>query len=144
MLSLTLPRDEVTVPVARHVVRSSMREIGVDRDTVSDLEIALAEACTNVLDHSGPGDEYVVSLSVEPTTAVLRVVDRGRGFDFGAMSGLDPSATADRGRGVALMRALVDRVKFTSVPEDGTVVHLEKGLALDVDTPASHLLERPD
>lgn len=142
-LSLILPRDEVTVPVARHVVRSSMREVGVARDTISDLEIALTEACTNVLKHSGPGDKYEVSLSVEPGSAVLRVIDRGDGFDVETLGGLDAAATDEDGRGLSLMQALVDTVKFTSVPEDGTVVRMEKELTFDADAPAARLLQPP-
>jgi serine/threonine-protein kinase RsbW len=130
-LSLTLPRDEMTVPVARHVIRSSMREIGVDRDCVGDLELALTEACTNVLKHSGPGDEYELSMSVEPDVATLRVIDTGRGFDFAGFDRDAAAATAEEGRGVQLMHALVDQIRFTSVPEEGTVVHLQKELRFD-------------
>lgn len=130
-LSLTLPRDELTVPVARHVMRSSMREIGVDRDCVDDLELALTEACTNVLKHSGPGDQYDVSLSVDPDTATLRVIDTGRGFDIDALDRDAAGATAEAGRGVHLMQALVDQLKFVSIPEEGTVVQLEKEIHFD-------------
>lgn len=133
----------MTVSVARHVVRSSMHEVGVARDTISDIEIALTEACTNVLKHSGPGDRYEVSLSVEPATAVLRVVDRGHGFDVERLAGLDAAATDEDGRGLSLMQALVDTVKFTSVPEDGTVVRMEKELTFDSDAPAARLLQLP-
>lgn len=38
--------------------------------------------------------------------------------------------SAERGRGVALMRALVDSIDFDSDPESGTVVHLVKQLTL--------------
>jgi serine/threonine-protein kinase RsbW len=145
-LSLTLPRDEMTVPVARHVIRSSMTEIGVDRDCVGDIEIALTEACTNVLKHSGPGDQYDVSLMLDPSLATLRVIDTGRGFDFGSLESGAAEATAEQGRGVDLMRALVDQVKFTSIPEAGTIVHLEKEIRFDPDGPYAQLQarRRPD
>lgn len=141
-LSLTLPRDEMTVPVARHVIRSSMTEIGVDRDCVGDLELALTEACTNVLKHSGPGDRYDVSLSVDPDLATLRVIDTGRGFDFGTFGRDGAAATAEEGRGVQLMHALVDQLKFTSVPEEGTIVHLEKEIDFDPGGPYAELQRR--
>jgi anti-sigma regulatory factor (Ser/Thr protein kinase) len=89
-LALTLPRDEQTVPVARHIVRNAMEQVGVEETCVYDVELALSEACTNVLVHSGPGDE--------------------------------------RGRGLGLMQAMVDRVDFTSRSEKGTIVTLEKVL----------------
>jgi hypothetical protein len=39
--------------------------------------------------------------------------------------------TAQAGRGVALMRALVDNVAFRSEPQLGAVVHMVKSLAYD-------------
>jgi serine/threonine-protein kinase RsbW len=141
-LSLTLPRDEMTVPVARHVVRSSMREVGVHPNCVSDIEIALTEACTNVLQHSGPGDKYDISLSLDPSVATLRVVDSGRGFDFDSLDGFDAGHDDEQGRGVSLIQALVDQVRFTSIPEEGTIVHLEKELEFDEESPFAELMRR--
>ena len=63
-LSLALPRDEMTVPVARQIASGAMDRLGVDRDCVSDIEVALSEACTNVIQHSGPGDDYEVSVTL--------------------------------------------------------------------------------
>lgn len=130
-LTLCLPRDGLTVPIARHVVRNSMEEVGVGEDCIAAIELALSEACTNVLKHSGPGDEYEVVLSIDPPNAVIRVVDRGHGFDFQNLSNESAPPTAERGRGIELMRALVDEVKFTSLPEEGTIVHLEKELVFE-------------
>ena len=127
-LGLLLPRDARTVPVARHICRESLRELGVAQECVGDIEIALTEACTNVLDHSGPGDQYEVQVTLTEQDCVIRVVDGGHGFDTEAPRVLADGA-AERGRGIALMHALVDRVKFESRPEEGTIVHLEKQLA---------------
>jgi serine/threonine-protein kinase RsbW len=125
-LALWLPRDEMSIPVARHIVKSAMENVGVHDGCVHDIEIALTEACTNVLQHSGPGDEYEVSFELDDSVAILRVVDTGRGFDFAALEDTEAAPTDERGRGLSLMHALVDKVKFESKPEAGTVVHLEK------------------
>src|SRR5579872_2414434 len=81
ILALALPRDEQTIPVSRHIAVNAMNEIGVTEDCMQDIAVALTEACTNVLRHSGPGDEYEVSLEVDEDQCVIRVVDTGRGFD---------------------------------------------------------------
>jgi serine/threonine-protein kinase RsbW len=127
-LALTLPRDELTVPVARHIVHNAMEQVGVDETCVYDFELALSEACTNVLLHSGPGDEYVVRLDLEDRIGVIRVIDVGHGFDSGGLQAGDQLVDAERGRGLGLMQALVDRVDFTSRDEEGTIVTLEKVL----------------
>jgi serine/threonine-protein kinase RsbW len=127
-LALTLPRDEQTVPVARHIVRNAMEQVGVAEACVYDVELALSEACTNVLLHSGPGDQYVVRLDMEDEVGRIRVVDVGHGFDSARLQATEPLPEAERGRGLGLMQALVDRVDFTSRAEAGTIVTLEKVL----------------
>ena len=57
-LTLALPRDEYSVPVARRVLSRSLEVLGVDEVVVADIELALTEACTNVLDHAADTDEY--------------------------------------------------------------------------------------
>jgi serine/threonine-protein kinase RsbW len=129
-LALLLPRDELTVPVARHICRHALEDLGVADECRGDIEVALTEACANVLKHSGGEEEYEITVSVEDDICVIRVIDKGRGFD--ASAALDPAADDDEsGRGIALMKALVDRVKLESKPEDGTIVHLEKRLEFE-------------
>ena len=127
-LALTLPRDEQTVPVARHIVRNAMEQVGVEVTCIDDVELALSEACTNVLLHSGPGDQFVVRLDLEDRLGVIRVVDVGRGFDAATLPATDDLVEAERGRGLGVMQAVVDRVDLTSRPEAGTIVRLEKVL----------------
>jgi serine/threonine-protein kinase RsbW len=127
-LALTLPRDEQTVPVARHIVRNAMAQVGVDETCVYDIELALSEACTNVLLHSGPGDQYVVRLDLEDRLGLIRVIDVGHGFDSARLQAGDDELEAERGRGLELIQAMVDRVDLLSRPEAGTIVTLEKVL----------------
>ena len=131
-LTLCLPRDTQTVPVVRHVIGSTLHEFGVTADCRTDVELAVTEACANVLDHSQIEDEYEVRVAITTRRCEIRVVDTGRGFDFSTLSDtidLDD----ERGRGVLLMRALVDQIRFESRPEQGTVVHLVKDLVFRPD-----------
>jgi serine/threonine-protein kinase RsbW len=127
-LALTLPRDEVTVPVARHIVRNALEEVGVEADCVHAVVVAMSEACTNVLLHSGPGDQYDIRLELDERRCRIRVVDVGYGFDARRLQEAGAGADAERGRGLMLMNALVDRVQFASRAEDGTIVTLDKAL----------------
>lgn len=140
-LTLALPRDNQSVPVARRVLKNSLQVLGVRPDVVADIELALTEACTNVLDHAVDADEYEVSAGVDGTACVIEVIDRGQGFD-GSVKGLaEAEPHAEDGRGIQLMRALVDKVTFTSRPAVGTVVHLEKELEWEHDAPIKRLTE---
>ena len=140
-LGLLLPRDARTVPVARHICREALRELGVMEECCSDIEVALTEACTNVLEHAGPGDNYEVDVTLDEEQCVIRVVDHGRGFDS-TVPRVAAADGAEGGRGITLMQALVDQVKFDSRPEEGTIVHLEKGLEYEEEAPVAALARR--
>ena len=130
-LALCLPRDEVSVPVVRRILKGSLETLGVVRDTIADIELALTEACTNVLDHSETDTEYEVSVGIDGKTCLIEVIDRGaHPFDGSVKGLLDAPPNAEDGRGIQLMRALVDRVEFVNKPREGMVVHLEKQLDL--------------
>lgn len=141
-LGLSLPRDARTIPVARHICSEAMRELGVEDECRTDIEVALTEACTNVLHHAREGDRYEVQVKLAEEDCVIRVVDHGSGFDADAPR--SPAGEgAERGRGIALMHALVDNVRFESRPEAGTVVRLEKELAFVDGAPAKALALDP-
>ena len=142
-LAVCLPRDALSVPVIRRLVRHALDEVGVLEQISDDIGVALTEACANVLDHAGPGDAYEVAVTIGPARCELRVVDVGRGFDHTAVAaatGDSGDHVAERGRGLGLMRALVDHIELLSEPEAGTLVHLVKQLAFDDDAPARRLL----
>lgn len=132
-LSLSLPRDQMSVPVARHVASQALATLGVEADCISDIEVALTEACTNVLDHVGDDDEYDVIVGVEGDLCVIEVIDTGHGFDAAMLGLRDAELSAEEGRGIQLIRALVDRVRFTNREEQGTIVHLEKDIGWTPD-----------
>jgi anti-sigma regulatory factor (Ser/Thr protein kinase) len=142
-LSLNLPRDEETIPVARHIVRRALAEVGVENDCTFDVELALSEACTNVLRHAGLGEAYEVRLQIDERSCELRVVDVGRGFDAGGAPA-PQSGVEEGGRGLGLMIALVDKVQFASRSEAGTVVSLEKALVYRENSIGGRRLRKPD
>lgn len=136
--SLNLPRDEASVPVVRHVCRDALLGLGVERRCVAEVEVATSEACTNVLQHVAASDEsYEVTVEVNEARCEIRVIDTGHGFDHESLNKLgltDVEGSAESGRGIFLMRAMVDQIKFSNEPETGTVVHLTKTLVLEPDS----------
>ena len=135
---LALPRDGLSVPVVRRVLKQALHALGIDPVVTSDIEVALTEACTNVLDHAADGEEYEVRAAINGSECCIEVIDTGRGFDHGSHGFAEAASGAESGRGIQLMRALVDQVSFTSRNE-GTVVHLEKRLSWTEDAPIARL-----
>jgi serine/threonine-protein kinase RsbW len=124
--SLTLPREALSIPVIRRVLGDALRGLGVSEDCVADILVATSEACTNVVQHAETTKEYEVIAVIDGDGCVLKVVDMGRGFHEVA----DARAhwDAESGRGISIMRALVDDVSFDTRMDQGTAVYLHKQL----------------
>ena len=131
-LVLSLPREAVSVPVSRQVLDGCLETLGVTPDTRADIALALSEACANVVQHAGPGEEYEVQVSARDRRCVIEVVNAGTGTqEWPASSALadDPvAATAEHGRGLKIIDAVVDNLRLTSTERRGTTVHFEKEL----------------
>lgn len=127
--ALGLPRDRLSVPVVRRIISDALRVLGVEEDCVTAIGVALTEACSNVLEHAAGEDDYRVDVSIDAVEASIAVVDAsGRRFDSESLGRADAAESAERGRGIQLMRALVDTVEFENRAESGTVVYLHKAL----------------
>lgn len=118
-VALSLPRDTATVSVVRALVADDLRRLGVTEECIDDIRLALSEAVTNVLDHAASQDEYEVRIGIRGRTCTIDVVDCGTGFDAAALATAMPDPSSPRGRGVAIMRAVLDGVRFDRTPSAG-------------------------
>jgi len=139
---MTLPREAVSVPLTRRTVAAALTAAGVAPDCLAEVEVALSEACTNVLHHAGKGEAYEVAINISDQQLTMDVIDFGAGFGQLEPGHPMPDPTAESGRGLALMRALTDRAIFDSVSGDGGTVHLMKRLRWSPDAPVTLL--RPE
>lgn len=137
--SLALPREALSIPVIRRVLGDALRGLGVSEDCVADLLLAACEACTNVVKHARATSRYEVVASVDDEKCVLKIIEvrQETGSDPAAESLAEapdwlpvrPGTLEDEsGRGIRIMRALVDDVIFDIAPEHGTIVYLQKRL----------------
>lgn len=125
-LRLSLPREAESVPVVRRILKHALEAIRVERQIIGDLELALTEACTNVLDHAGGTEEYEVCAGIDGTNCVIEVIDQGVGFE--ASDRIMPPDSAEDGRGLLLMKAVSDSVSVIKRPTNGITVRIEKQL----------------
>jgi serine/threonine-protein kinase RsbW len=143
-LVLSLPREAVSVQVSRQVLDGCLETLGVTPDTRADIALALSEACANVIQHAGAGEEYEVQVRAKDRRCVIEVVntadgagesvpdgDGGQGGEwpdgFALADDLVP-ATAEHGRGLTIIDAVTDNLRLTSTGRWGTTVHFEKAL----------------
>lgn len=106
------------IPATVERILKAVQPVGLPSDRVHDLAVALSEALSNAAIHGNgldPAKKVVVTLQVVPCDhAVIEVMDEGHGFDVGRLADpTDPAQIlATGGRGVFLMRRLVDRVEY--------------------------------
>ena len=104
-------------PTVERII-AAVEGAGLSADRRADLAVATAEALSNAAVHGNhlrPGSLVAITVTVVPgRQASVEVRDTGPGFDPTATS--DPTAAPNLlvpgGRGVFLMRRLVDRVEF--------------------------------
>jgi serine/threonine-protein kinase RsbW len=113
-------------PAVERVLRAA-RAAGLDDEQRDNLAVAMAEALSNAAVHGNgldPAREVSVSVAVGPARHLeIEVSDEGPGFDHaGVRDPTDPSRRLiPGGRGVFLMRRLVDRLEYN---ERGNLVRL--------------------
>jgi serine/threonine-protein kinase RsbW len=118
-----------------------VRQCRCDPRSEMDIEICLREALANAVihgNHEDPNKHVYVSCLCVPYEEISFVVrDEGKGYDSAEIP--NPTAAerleATHGRGVHLMKALMDEVRFE---QGGTVVRMRKKFAMD-DQRAVHL-----
>jgi serine/threonine-protein kinase RsbW len=131
--------DLQSVAESRQQVMQSVREYCNDEADEIDLTVALQEALANAALHGCKNDSSKsihCLVEVELSKISLVVRDPGPGFDFEHVA--DPNhfdaTTLEHGRGIALMRGLMDEVTFS---RGGSEVRLAKSMKCRSASPKS-------
>jgi serine/threonine-protein kinase RsbW len=114
------------------------RELGLSQDVGNSLALCATEAVNNVLEHAygnQSGKPIVVDLTVECNCVSLSVTDWGHLMPEGRLASAvmpepdpaEPSTWAERGRGLALMKELMDEVSYVA-GVGGNVIRMRKQL----------------
>ena len=111
------------------------------RRLLFNFRVGLTEALSNAIlfgNANDPDSKARVELLVEPGTVRARVTDEGRGFDPEAVPDprLPENITKPAGRGIFLMQALMDEVRFNAAGNSVTLVLRENPDGLDGQGPA--------
>jgi PAS domain S-box-containing protein len=115
--SVELPTQPEALASMRSLLRRWLRGLGGELE-VSEVLTACGEAATNAIEHAGAGEPFEMSGQIQGQTVEIEVRDFGAWRD---------AREGDHGRGLSLMRALMDTVEVTPTPE-GTTVRLRRTL----------------
>jgi serine phosphatase RsbU (regulator of sigma subunit)/anti-sigma regulatory factor (Ser/Thr protein kinase) len=106
--------DFAAARTANGILRAFLEEQGLDESELFNLELCLAEACNNAVQHAGQAGTHAL-ISAEAvchTSAVeLRVTDHTPGFELKTkQSTLSPHL--ENGRGLFIIQSLMDEVHY--------------------------------
>jgi serine/threonine-protein kinase RsbW len=122
-----MPTDLVAIDAARRWAAERARSAAVADDTISEVELALTEALSNVISHSyegHPGENLQLSLDIDESRLALGIRDRGKPFEPQRYQPPDLDEPAAGGYGVFLIEELMDEVNRQPLRDGGTLVEL--------------------
>ena len=126
--TLELPNDLRAIERAVSYLMDRGLEAGFDNDRLRlNFRVGLTEALANAMLYGNcrdPRKRVRVEARVAPEEITVQVTDEGLGFDPGKV--LDPTLPTNRtrsgGRGIFLIRKLMDRVEFNETGNSITMV----------------------
>ena len=127
--TLTIPSDLRLLGLARAFVEAVCEVAGLDENTTHAIVLAADEATNNVMRHAHadlPDAPVQIECFFRADGLEIRVLDRGAPFDIAAVPHLDPAELRIGGRGVFLMRAIMDELTCHPRGERGNTLRMVK------------------
>ena len=112
-------------------VEKKLKKCCLSESDLADVAISVTEAVTNAVIHGNKNDlqkRVIITLEIKKPDITVWVKDQGNGFDPGSV----PSPVENNnvlkkvGRGIFILKSLMDEVDFTIEPGEGTVVKFTK------------------
>jgi len=132
---LHVPSSTENLALIRDFVSKIGAQAGLDESEVAKLELAVDEACANVIEHAYGSDstrEVTVKATVDEEAVSIEIVDTGRGFDPAKIeqAKLDQliSKRKSGGLGMRLIQTLMDEVQYEIVPGQKNELRMVKRL----------------
>lgn len=124
-LEMSFPAESGQLAPVRKALRGWLDQCELPPGTVQNILVAAGEACANAIEHGHrdtPGDTVYVRAEACVDNLRLTIADSGR------WRTPQPELNAHRGRGMRLMRALMQQVSVTQGPT-GTTVDMHTRIA---------------
>lgn len=119
--------------VIREFIHDIAAQAGFDLESAGQIELAVDEACTNVIKHAHAYQEnkmLELKVEIDSEKMVINIIDKGKGFDVDKITKPDLEKYIHQARkgglGIHLMRNLMDDVQFQLNPGKKNIVSLTK------------------
>jgi len=131
--TIRIPSSTDHIALVDEFIEEWLRKRRVPEDTIADLAIAITELVTNAIKHGNKKNQakkVTIRLFLENGEARATIADEGTGFDPGIIPNpvTEENIMKEIGRGIFIVRSLMDDVEFSFPPEGGTRVTITKRL----------------
>jgi len=129
VVSLTVPSQLASLARVRTFIESFCHEHMLNSEVIAAIVLAVHEAVANVIRHA---HQYCADLPINircsRTLDAIEVVveDEGECFDISAVPAIDPKQIREGGRGVYLMRTLMDKLTSCCREDGGNTLRMVK------------------
>jgi serine/threonine-protein kinase RsbW len=97
-------------------IARELEKYGGDKETLAyHLNLVLTEAMVNAIKHAGPKEpekQVRIVITLHDDDLTIKVYDDGQGFDISNIPPPNFDQLEDRGRGIFLIRSLMDSVSY--------------------------------
>lgn len=129
LFKLTIPGDPTYIRLAKKTASSAGSLLNFDMEAISDIEIAVGEACKLVTCHNSDGwcDSYDITWELDGERIVITVAEGEEGRRNGK-GGKRPCIDCPKegDLGIAVMKTLMDEVQIVSAERGNKYIRMTK------------------
>lgn len=131
---IIIPSSLDYLPKVDEYVEGKLRKLGVDEDRLADIAVSVTEAVTNAVLHGNKNDlkkKVQIKLKADSSRVEITVEDEGNGFNPESIQSPIEKGNLlkEAGRGIFILKSLMDKVDFIVMPQKGTIVKMTKFLS---------------
>ncbi|MCP4400679.1 MAG: ATP-binding protein [bacterium] len=120
----------------RDFITGIAEESGINEHDLDNIELAVDEACANVIEHGyepdAPNKDLTIRMEIDSSRLVLTISDQGKQFDPRSKKQTDLKELIDMkrdgGLGISLIKQAVDEIDYRTTPEGRNELILTKFL----------------
>jgi serine/threonine-protein kinase RsbW len=135
--TLEVESDLKNIPVISDFIADTLSGFCADQATIYRVQLAVDEACTNIIKHAYSGQKGPVAIICELVNdnLVITIRDKGKPFDPRSVPPPDLDVDLDRreigGLGIYFMRKMMDEVSYEFSSEEGNKLTMRRRLTLE-------------
>ena len=120
----------------RDFITGIAEESGINEQDLDNIELAVDEACANIIEHGyeadAPDKDLTIRMEIDAEKLVLTIIDQGKQFDPRSKRQTElkelVAMKRDGGLGISLIKQTMDEIDYRTTPEGRNELILTKYL----------------